>query len=290
MDLKYQLDQWKLNYVNEINDHYYYENNGKENLVVVLGDSWTWGQSLDPLLRLEQVYGKHLNTALNADWLNIGCPGWSNGWLFFVCNHVIKLLETSAYKKIYLVFTLTETAREISSFHSFPYDYIETHKRLGASQEFYNTILEDIEQHWIQQLNNIVETTDDRYVIFVGNNFAWHDQLGQELKSGPVIVADINWIELLADYQQLPRPVRTNMVTGWIFDRMKQVHDLVQEKNSTAFQFWALPKIEKANLVNAWLDQSALNVSQSASKHPVAKAHELWANYILQCLSQKEKV
>lgn len=290
MDLKLELDQWKLNYVNETNDHYYYENHGKENLVVALGDSWTWGQSLDPLLRLQQVYGKHLSTTLNADWLNVGCPGWSNGWLFLVCKHIVKLLETSAYKKIYLCFTLTETAREISSFHSFPYDYIKTHKKLGASQEFYDTILKDIEQYWIQQLNNIVETMDNRYILFVGKNFVWHDQLYQELQSGPVITANINWIELLADYQQLPRPIRTNMVTGWIFDRLRQVHDIVQEKTNEAFQLWALPKIEKANLVNDWLNQSELNVSHSASKHPVAKAHELWADYILQCLRQTKKV
>jgi hypothetical protein len=286
MDLKHlkqQLDNWKFDIDGEITEHFYVESNNKENLIIAAGDSWTWGGGLDSQSRLKQVYGKQLATALDADWLNIGCSGWSNSWILLICSHVVELLKNSSYKKIYLVLTLTETGRDLKSFYSFPYNYIQTHNQLGTTDEFYDKILEDIECYWIEQLQKILAQSDDRYVFFIGQNFVWHDKLYQEFKNKPVIMADTNWIELLADYQNLPRPIRTNMVCGWIFDTLATVNTIVHENNNTQFKIWALPKIEKATLVNIWLESSDMNYKQ-ASKHPVADGHRLWADYIIKCL------
>jgi hypothetical protein len=65
----------------------FYINNNKETLVITIGDSWTWGDSLGSIphtdtddldARQTQVYGKHIADELNADWINCGYCGWGN--------------------------------------------------------------------------------------------------------------------------------------------------------------------------------------------------------------------
>ena len=60
---------------------------GKKNLVITIGDSWTWGDSLgnipatkqdDLQARQTQCYGRHIANELNADWLNCGYCGYGN--------------------------------------------------------------------------------------------------------------------------------------------------------------------------------------------------------------------
>ena len=57
----------------------------RKTLVVTIGESWTWGDSLgktqhkifdDKEFRLANVYGRRLADTLQADFLNIAKPGW----------------------------------------------------------------------------------------------------------------------------------------------------------------------------------------------------------------------
>jgi hypothetical protein len=64
----------------------FFVNNKKKNLVITIGDSWTFGDSLgsastnkdDIHARQSQCYGKHLSDELDADWINCGYCGYGN--------------------------------------------------------------------------------------------------------------------------------------------------------------------------------------------------------------------
>ena len=251
-------------------------------LVVSVGDSWTWGDFLDPDLRLTQVYGALISKEINADWINIGCRGWSNSYILAYADYVVDLLSQSNYKKIYFIITLTENGRDIKSANNFHYDYLELFNQFGAKEETYDRLLIDIENFWVKQINSSLNKMDSRYHVLIGQNFVWHQNLADQLDQ-LVTVLDLNWIECLADAQGLPRPVRTNLVTGWIFNTVNFVHDIVQLSDTTEFKKWALPKIDQANKVNEWLNSSPMNYKK-ASKHPIAEGHQVWANYILKRL------
>lgn len=258
---------------------FYYEGNSQETMLVTAGDSWTWGDSLDTKFRHYEIYGSHLAQALNADWLNVGCKGWSNSYILDYVTEIARQLQTSSYKKIYIVVTLTENGRDITTPANFPYDYSTMFNTLGVTEQFYTQVLADAEQHWIQQLDTI-ESADSRIKLVVGNNFVWHNQIGL-LDS----TLKLNWIECLADAQGLPRPPRTNLVTGWIIDGIdNNIHRYIPVKNKTTFKSWALPYIEQADAVNRWFDSSPMNYKK-ASKHPIAKGHRVWAEYILNNLN-----
>ena len=94
---------------------------GNDSLLVTVGDSWTWGDSLhginpdvgvwDDPKRLTSIYGHLLSAKLGSDFVNIAECGGSN---IKMCDRAARLLELAVpqYKKIYVVITLTELGRE----------------------------------------------------------------------------------------------------------------------------------------------------------------------------------
>lgn len=280
------LHQWKQDTFDVGPDHnteYYSVINNRDTLVVALGDSWTYGDSLPG--RHNQIYGALVAKQLEADLLNVGCCGWSNSYVLDHLEYIVQVLDSSKYQQIYILLTLTENGRDIGDHRNFPYSCANKFKQLGETDEFYNQVLADSEQFWIDRIKTIMSTMDSRYVVFVGQNFVWHDAVYNNLKNSAV-VADLNWIECLAEAQGLDKPIRTNLVTGWIFDSVNEcVHRGTQLEHRTVFKSWALPLIERATEVNAWLDASPMNYNK-ASKHPNADGHRVWASYILNNLQK----
>jgi hypothetical protein len=268
--------------------HYHYVDNRSDTLVITAGDSWTQGGGLDPTERLNQVYGKLLSDHYQSDWINIGCNGWSNSWILLHPTYIINRLKNNLhYKKIYVILTLTENGRDIETLVSHPYDYIAAYQTYGLTDTFYSTVLNDCENRWIDQINEMIALADDRYEFFVGQNFVWHTNVVNSMPE-KVCIADANWIEKLADYQQMTRPIRTNLVTGWIFNTIKKINQIALVTDNSAYQKWAIPLIDQATKVNDWLDGSDLN-NKKASKHPLAHGHQIWADYIINTIEKNEQ-
>jgi len=269
---------------NLYDDAYHDDIEQKDILVITAGDSWTWGDSLDHDLRLQQIYGHKLCQTLQADWINIGLCGWSNSWILDHAIMATEKLQQNSYKKIYLVLTLTENGRDVESYNSYLYDYIFTKDAIGVCGALYDQYLSDIESFWIKQISKIIEIAPTNLKLFVGYNFVWHHKLQNYLKAANISTTEKNWIEVLADHQMIGYPPRTNLVCGWIFDTIQKVNKIAGITDDKIFKEWAIPFIEKANHVNAWLDSSAMNYKKT-SKHPNAEAHKIWAEHILESIA-----
>jgi lysophospholipase L1-like esterase len=278
-DIKKDLVQWQIDMGHPGEDWMFtFANNHKENLVICLGDSWTWGDSLPD--RENEMYGRLLSDYLNADLINVGCPGWSNSWVLKNGEVILSSLrKNNQYKKVYVIVTLTENARDIKTAKSFDFAKWVFDNRPKLTKDLYHLILETIEQHWSSQLQQLVDLSDDRFIFFVGQNFVWHTIYNKLSNIPRVIITDVNWIEVLADAQNLPRPIRTNIVTRFSFDTFHDANTQMSTTDLTYFKDYCLPLIAKAIEVNKWLDRSPMNYKK-ASKHPNAEGHKLWANHI----------
>ena len=96
---------------------------GKDRLLIQIGDSWTWGDHLgcidwdkasnDPC-RMEQIVGRQLSRLLDSDWVNIAKPGCSNYWMLEQLQNIeMSLMQAQhQYKKVRVVISLTEDLRE----------------------------------------------------------------------------------------------------------------------------------------------------------------------------------
>lgn len=104
--------------------YFYHENLAdKDNLLITVGDSWTWGDGLaDRQSRTDHIYGKHLADMLNYDFVNIAVCGVSN---IVITDLLIKFINslTKQYKKIQVVITLTESGRDLQQLVNFNRSY-----------------------------------------------------------------------------------------------------------------------------------------------------------------------
>ena len=95
----------------------------KNTLLITVGDSWTWGDSLGKInlnsgiiddyeYRTTHIYGYHLSNLLDSDWVNIAVCGTDNINIMHKAVSYIKNL-TRLYDHIQVVITLTESGREL---------------------------------------------------------------------------------------------------------------------------------------------------------------------------------
>lgn len=277
---------WQQQYNRDSNiTHYDTCFNNKDTLIVCLGDSWTWGDSLDD--RLNQFYCRHLANHYNADYINAGFRGFSNSWSLFIGNLIIDQVKNLNYKDIIVVATLTENGRDVRCNVVFDFDYISHFKNHGVSASSYYEVLQLMQACWQNQIKNLLAKFDSRFRFFVGQNFVWNDFYHDLDKS--IVTSDSNWIEVLADYQNMPRPLRTNLVTSWVFDQVNEINSIAQISDTAVYKEWILPYIDRAYQVNQWLDASQLN-HKYGSKHPTAVAHKLWADHIIQAFQNAKTV
>ena len=94
----------------------------KNNLLIVTGESWTYGDSLpgvkaaeakdDFNYRLENIFASRLATILDADLLIKAVPGDNNSNIFLYTNQLLKETKDFNYKNIYVVAQITSPGRD----------------------------------------------------------------------------------------------------------------------------------------------------------------------------------
>ena len=103
----------------QVDNPCHYRSVNSEQLLITVGDSWTYGDSLgqtrvrdgrdDPEHRLTHVYGSLIAEELKADWINLALPGISNNMM---CTWLAQLLSRHVHgKDTVCVITLTESGR-----------------------------------------------------------------------------------------------------------------------------------------------------------------------------------
>jgi len=246
----------------------------KDSLLIVAGDSWTWGDSLggidvdkgiyDSLDRIKKIYGTLLANRLNFDLINLGICGGSNVQIFdgvkFLLNSVNK-----DYKEITVVITLTENGREAYG------------DRLWVPDE-QDTLEEYLSVYEKNMFNSFVELTNQFTDVkfLIARNFTYSFEENCNIL-GDILVKK-NWVDCLAEYQNklnYPSDVRFTSHIALI-----PLHKLLKEVklyNKYKFEFMSL--YASSELAVTWLEQSKLNY-QKATKHPNELGHEIWSNYL----------
>lgn len=266
-------------------ESYYVDIQDRKTLIISLGDSWTYGDSLHESERTQQIYGSLLAQHYDADIINVGYRGGPNSWILLAGNFIIdQLQKNNTYERVIVVVTMTESMRDTLLHQVFPFDYRVQGQIYGPTHAYYQHVLDSLENHWQRLAQNMLDKTDDRFVMVMAQNFVWHDMVNK-LTHPRLIVANQNWIEVLAQHQDIGVPIRTNVVTAWIFENFKGVTQQARMMDDTACKEFSLPFIDKALQVNKWLDASTLN-HKTGSKHPTQQGHQFWADYIIGQIAQ----
>jgi hypothetical protein len=246
--------------------HWHEDVQQRTNLLVTIGDSWTWGDSLgisdhskkisDPN-RVNLIYGKHLQRMLgnDYDWVNIAYPGTANQWIVDVALRFPAILKKCQYQKVLMSVGLTDITRD-------------QHER-GYHPDAKHSLLKSMEYWEKDYLRHLSTLNDHDIKLVVGRNFTntflsnidiFHRHL------------PMRWIDITANNWQ------------GSMDLPNCVGMKLPDNLSAQDKIWAESEgIPNSLKIIEFLDQCPLHYKK-ASKHPTEKAHEFWANYVYENL------
>lgn len=244
-------------------------------LLVTIGESWTWGDSLqsvwsagidDKEFRLSNVYGGQLSSKLNSDFLNIAIPGESNLWIANKIDYLIDNIDSFNYKNIIIILTLTEVGREFNGNLDNDVDYIEELKSIKSFNDFLQMLSCKIAGKIRKHLS--------KNKILIGTNFVdsnYPDDF-------PIL--NRTWVDLISEYTKIPmNSSDCYTVQSWVFERFSDIKEFVPSLYNNNFKQDMIDGMHKANLRTQLLLDSPLNYKK-ASKHPTPEGHALWSDYL----------
>jgi hypothetical protein len=283
-------------------ENWYHEcNRNSDHLLITAGDSWTWGGSLDPTKRTELIYGQVLSNKKNYDWINVGLSGESN---LVIKDYVSKVFDslTKKYKSITIIFTLTESTRDLTSlnFAEDNYNNIKgdhcpdfvnlNHNNMSVVEnEFPNSHIVDVlNMHLALQycrtiqlsIAAIEEVTVDcikhafpsTVKLVLARNFtSWSDISNSTVPE--------TWTENIARNGKLPAYPQ-DLLFGTIGMGADNIV-AYQDKFNRLIDFKQdlLNHLDNTETAINWLVASPYN-SSKATKHPLAEAHSWWADHL----------
>lgn len=253
------------------NSHYQEETNtfdfvsrGSKNLLITIGDSWTWGSDLSPTddheFRLKHVYGNIIADQCNLDWLNLARPGSNNFFIAEKVEELGKILPELDYQEICVVCTFTEIGRSFNSDCDMYIDYIDWFKH-----NHINNFLNFLNAECVNRIKRITQPNNIK--LLIGTNFI--DAIGIDTE----ILLPSPWFRLLG----IQCPVQAYAGHTGVL-RLQQVSEFVSDK--TAYKSWMMDLIERSYFI----DQACRN-ARLVNAHPRAEGHTIWANYVLEHLT-----
>ena len=267
----------------------------KSKLIICYGDSWTWGDSLgntsaatrvdDIEFRSNNIYANWLANDADADFVNCAIPGIFNFWIHdrlqILLNHDIQRLSEQ-YKKIVIVVTLTELGRDFTldryqqEFNNF-YNW----KNNNNVEE----LLIQAERFDFLKLKDIQSKLPDNCNMLVGRNFT--NTFDQNLNIVDNLLSK-NWAQVIFEAQgfEYYNNVRIMSFGIYEFDQF-----IVKEKlNSLEYKRWMNSVILPLGKKQIDLLEKSQYNYKKATKHPTPQGHKLWANYLLNYITQKQYI
>ena len=222
-------------------------------LLITVGDSWTYGDSLgktkvrdgvdDTNYRLTHVYGNIMAERIRADWINLALPGGSNTLMLSWLDTL--LAKNLKYNKIICAITLTESGRH------------EDLQLIDRSLTTQQAVLEKIVAVTYGQIQTLA-LRYPRIKFIIAHNFT------DACSAMPV---NKSWLEVM-----LGKPVQngTHIVISEHIDQM----------NYEARFPDVLDVMDRASARMDLLDSCQYSFKED-SRHPTEQGHSMWAEYLL---------
>lgn len=295
----------------------------KKTLLITVGDSWTWGDSLGQINkelgilddydhRTTHIYGYHLSKQLDSDWVNLAICGIDNTSIILKAHEYLQKISYN-YDRIYLVFTLTESGRELRgnnfSKNQKEYDSVkgsdwpnfeeildgnqkiqaiidecaDNNLRIGYDLELYSTLsnskniwefLQNYENYTFKLIKKLF--ADQHY--FVSRNFTQSFSVNRKILNDRLL--SDTWVDIISKKgtkQPYPDNVYVLSMNGLdpILEYVK--NSPINDKEQL------LTLVNNSHLAINWLNDSEFN-AKIATKHPLEQAHLWWAEYLYECI------
>ncbi len=276
--IDHRQPNWTADNVYTYRQWYEEDIQGRNTLLITVGDSWTWGDHLgcidwnsasnDPV-RLTQIYGRLLANQLGSDWVNLARPGCSNYWMLEKLEDIRPHIEQATYDKIYIVVTLTEDLREAQ--YTRRINVTEPYQQMWMGSNSIEEFLRQVETYLLLNLETYFKGLP-QVQAHVSRAFTdvWPGN------TSPLLL-DKTWCDVIQDHfnfdnYQCPVPFIGQMST----DPLKEKYI----KNNIERKIEFLDIMERVGTRWQFLGASTYNLKGSTC-HPNPAGHQLWADYLL---------
>ena len=259
---------------------YHEEVKNSDTLLMVFGDSWTWGDGLgqtnggkiadDIDYRLTHIYGHVLANMLDADLVNAARPGATNYELYSnLKNFLPDVIDQ--YKKIHVVVTLTELGREFD--HGTEWYIIED---LNNPPQTLDKVLENYESRMFDSFTKLIDQYPSVQFL-LARNFTF--SFDANLRRLEQLHAKKNWVEILEENQFIEKPYPQNLriLSHSAFDPLQDYLTTYKLFSKYKFEMFEIMCNRDSGL--NWLTNSKFN-NKIHTRHPDSNAHRFWAEYL----------
>ena len=201
------------------------------------------------------------------DFLEELCDYYFSEIVDIINLDVDEILSTKQYKKIHIVFTLTETGRDFDD------SIIETHNSVDG-------ILRSEEQLFYKKIDQINSNIADKTKIIVGRNFT------VDYDSTESTSLEKNWVEINFEQNALNNfdnhgfdvsdVQKTGTLSGIGFDSINNLSGAVDRKE------YVVDQVDYIDSLWTFLRDNPLNFKNQATCHATEESHRLWADYLKQ--------
>jgi hypothetical protein len=284
---------------------------GSDSLLITVGDSWTWGDSLgrtnrdfdDHDHRVNHIYGAHLSTMLGCDFINIGIPGGSNLYILDFLSSVLRKMKKT-YKKQHIIFTLTESGRELknnlldqqSTYLSLAgkdwpgFDQLIAGQATDDQVDLMMSEIADIHFGHVVGLFLALRQSTDLLDLLRRYETYTISAVRQTIKSDVYLArnftsafedsdldTDLRWVDIISERGSLEKyPDKLYVMSQLGLQPLMDFCRMFEIRSNQ--QDW-LELMDTSSQGIDWLESSPYN-SKRATKHPLEQAHLWWAEYL----------
>lgn len=250
----------------------------KKTLLVVIGESWTYGESLpgvatalgkfDIFSQLMHGMGSKMALTLDADLYQYAVPGNCNLFMFEELGRILDYVSKLGYRQIYVCQQMTEQGRDNSILPNYP-----THPLNNLYREpglFFEDFLMRYDEIFCEIYAKLIYKYNQLTPM---NAILWRNfcKLNTRRRDYPFKIIEPTWIEYSAKILGIPFESPKFYVAGWI-QNLQQHYSNNINFNLTMLNA-ELDKVEQSN------DLIKSNPLHNA--HPNTNGHSLWANYLI---------
>jgi len=234
-------------------------------LLVTIGDSYTYGAQLHPNVRKKQVYGNKLSLKLNSDWLNLGLSGVSNFWITDRAEEFAELVEKLHYKKITVLLCFTGIGRQFNTTFDGYINYSKWFEENYKSKTDFPKLFEMLNNECVNRILFAYKNKSNVNLLF-STNFV--EQLGFEQLTDDQVIRK-PWYRLLID---------TDVVTyhSSYYSRLDEAIQWVPKDLQSDFKLWIIDLIDTSEQRIKLLD----SCKHFKYAHPLDYGHSVWADYV----------
>lgn len=253
----------------------------KKSLLIVIGESWAYGESLSGVASALQKYnlssqmsscfGARMALMMGSDYYQYAVPGNCNFYMFQELIRILKHISSLGYKSVYICMQMTEPGREKAI----------ANKLQGSPLEnFYNNLPHNMTfEKWLEQYDAVFFKWFDEIIsgfkktINIKDAVLWKNFCSTNTtdRYNTFRVVKQSWIQYSARTMGVELEMPQFYAVGWVDDMQetyrKQIHF------DTSFLEKQLDIIESSN--------NFLIGNPYHYPHPNEIAHMLWAQYLI---------